>query len=68
MAKQEAEQGEMFTAGKLAEKFGVPAGKIKKVIQELAIEADKVKGACSYYSEATAAKIELELIKISAFV
>ena len=54
-------EGEMLTAGKLAEKFGVSAGKLKKIIQELAIEPDKKKGACNYYSEKTAKKIKAKL-------
>lgn len=57
MAKA-ATSTEMFTSAKLAEKFGVPVGKVKKAITELKIEPDMKKGACAYYSDATAVKIK----------
>jgi hypothetical protein len=53
-----AKDGELLTAGKLAEKLGVSAGKVKKALQELSIQPDLVKGGCNYYSSAVAKKIE----------
>jgi hypothetical protein len=50
--------GTKYTAGKLAEALGIPAGKVKKLIDELKIEADEVKGACKYYGEAALKKIK----------
>lgn len=54
---------EMYTAGKLAEKLGVSAGQVKKVLAAANIEADEVKRGCKYYSEATADKIKALLAK-----
>jgi len=53
MAKEE-----MFTAGKLAEQFGVPPAKIKKAIETLQIQPDMKKGGCAYFSTETAQKIK----------
>jgi hypothetical protein len=53
-----AKEQELMTTGKMAEAFGVSAGKIKKAITELGIEPDAKKGACAYYSEASAKKIK----------
>ena len=54
---------EMYTAAKLAEKLGVSAGKVKKIMAAANIEADEVKRGCKYYSEATANKIKALLAK-----
>ena len=56
MAKEE-----LFTVGKLAEKWGVPAGKVKKAIETLKIQPDQKKGACNYYNNTTAGKIKKTL-------
>ena len=48
----------LFTAAKLAEQWGVPAGKVKKAIEVHAIAPDQKKGVCNYYSEDTAKKIK----------
>jgi hypothetical protein len=53
----------MYTAAKLAEKLGVSAGKVKKVIEAANIEADEVKRGCKYYSEATASRVKALLAK-----
>ena len=50
--------GEMYTAGKLAEALGVSAGKVKKLIDELKIKEDSVKGVCKYYGEAALKKLK----------
>ena len=52
---------DMYTAGKLAQKLGVSAGKVKKAIEAENIEPDEVKRGCKYYSEATAEKIKAVL-------
>jgi len=54
---------EMYTAAKLAEKLGVSAGQVKKVLAAANIEADEVKKGCKYYSEATAKKVKALLAK-----
>jgi hypothetical protein len=56
-----AKESQLFTAGKLAEQWGIPAGKVKKAIESLGIAPDHKKGACNYYSEATAGKIKKAL-------
>ena len=53
-----AEKNEMLTAGKIAKELGISPAKLKKVIQELAIEPDVKKGNCSYYGKKTVAKIK----------
>ncbi len=53
-----AKEQQLFTAGKLAEQWGVPAGKVKKAIESLKIAPDQKKGACNYYSNETAKKIK----------
>jgi hypothetical protein len=52
---------ELLTAGKLAEKLGVSAAKVKKVITELNIAPDLVKSNCSYYGTKSAEKIKIAL-------
>ncbi len=42
---------EALSLGKWAEKKQVKPASLKKAVQELAIEADFIKGACAYYSE-----------------
>jgi hypothetical protein len=54
---------EMYTAAKLAEKLGVSAGKVKKLMAAANIEADEVKRGCKYYSEATLGKVKRLLEK-----
>ena len=49
---------DLLTAGKIATELGVPPAKVKKAIQELGLEPDAKKGACSYYSKASIAKIK----------
>jgi hypothetical protein len=53
--------GKMLTAGKIAKELGVPDAKIKKIIQELALEPAEKKGACSYYSSEQIARIKKEI-------
>jgi hypothetical protein len=38
--------GQLYTTGKLAEALGISAGKVKKLLDELKVKEDSVKGAC----------------------
>jgi len=49
---------ELLTAGKIAEKLGVTAGKVSKVIKERGLEPDQKKGNCGYYGPAKVKQIE----------
>ncbi len=49
---------ELLTAGKLAAKLEVSPAKLKKLITELNIEPDQVKGCCKYYGNSAAEKIK----------
>jgi hypothetical protein len=50
--------GQLYSPGKLAEALGVSAGKVKKLLDELKIKEDSVKGACKYYGEAALKKLK----------
>lgn len=52
---------ELLTVGKIAEQLAVPSAKVKKVIQELGIQAALKKGACSYFSKSELPKIKKAL-------
>ena len=52
---------EMLSAGKIAEKLGVSAGKVSKAIKTAGLEPDQKKGACGYYGAAKVALIEQAL-------
>jgi len=49
---------ELLSAGKIAEKLGVSAGKVSKVIKETALEPDQKKGACGYFGPEKVKQIE----------
>lgn len=49
---------ELLTAGKIAEKLGVTAAKVSKVIKERGLEPDQKKGNCGYYGPAKFKQIE----------
>jgi hypothetical protein len=49
---------ELYTAGKLAEALGISAGKVKKLLDEMKIKEDSVKGVCKYYGEAALKKLK----------
>jgi hypothetical protein len=53
---------ELLTAGKIAEKLGMPAAKVSKAIKESGIEPDQKKGNCGYFGSQKVAKLE-ELLK-----
>lgn len=48
---------DLLTAGKIAEKIGASAAKVKKAIVELNMEPDITKGACKYYGPTAVEKI-----------
>ena len=50
--------GQLYTTGKLAELLGISAGKVKKLIEELKIKEDSLKGVCKYYGEETFKKLK----------
>lgn len=52
---------DLLTAGKIAKELGFSDARVKKAIKELGLEPDAKKGACSYYSKATVAKIKKAL-------
>ncbi|MHB9053567.1 MAG: hypothetical protein ACYC5F_06220 [Thermoleophilia bacterium] len=52
---------DLLTAGKIAAELGVSPAKVKKAIQELGLEPDAKKGACSYYSKAAVTKIKKQI-------
>lgn len=52
---------ELLTTGKLAAKLEVSPAKVKKLITELNIEPEQVKGCCKYYGNSAAEKIKKSL-------
>jgi iron uptake system EfeUOB component EfeO/EfeM len=56
------EKKEVLSAAKWANKLGLDVKEVRKVIRELGIKPDVVRGACSYYVKETAEKIK-EIIK-----
>ncbi len=52
---------ELLTTGKMAKEFGVPAKKIKLVIEKLNLSPDVKKGNCNYFYRETAEKIKSAL-------
>lgn len=52
---------EMLSAGKIAEKLGVSAGKVSKAIKAAGLEPDQKKGACGYYGTEKVRLIEQAL-------
>ncbi len=49
---------ELLTAGKIAEKLGVSAGKVSKAIKENGLEPDQKKGNCGYFGPEKVRQIE----------
>ena len=49
---------ELLTAGKIAEKLGVSAGKVSKTIKEHGLEPDQKKGNCGYFGPEKVKRIE----------
>jgi hypothetical protein len=52
---------ELLTAGKIAERLGVSAGKVAKIIKQAGIEPDQKKGACGYFGPEKVKTIETAL-------
>jgi hypothetical protein len=57
MAKSE----ELLTTGKIAQALGAKPADVKKVITELQMKPDVVKGGCSYFGPASVKKIKAKL-------
>ncbi len=49
---------ELLTSAKIAEKLGVSASKVTKVIKQQGIEPAQLKGRCGYYAADAVKKIE----------
>ena len=49
---------ELLTAGKIAEKLGVSAGKVSKTIKQEGLEPDQKKGNCGYFGPQKVRQIE----------
>ncbi len=49
---------DLLTPAKLAEALGVSAGKVKKLIEELKLKPDAVKGPCMYYGAEALKKLK----------
>lgn len=58
-----AEQ-ELLTSAKIAERLGVSASKVSKIIKQLGLEPAQLKGRCGYYDQEAVKKIE-QVIKAS---
>jgi hypothetical protein len=50
--------GQLYSPAKLAEALGISAGKVKKLLDELKIKEDSVKGVCKYYGEAALKRLK----------
>ena len=48
----------LLTSGAIAKELGVSDAKVKKAINELAIQPKAKKGACCYYSKEAVTKIK----------
>ncbi|MFH1762879.1 MAG: hypothetical protein ABIF09_01685 [Gemmatimonadota bacterium] len=52
---------DLLTAGKIAQALGAKPAEVKKVITELQLKPDVLKGGCSYYGAANVKKIKAKL-------
>lgn len=52
---------ELLTAKKIADKLGVPAGKVSKYLKDNDVAPDQTKGACKYYGPKAVKSIEKAL-------
>jgi len=48
----------LYEATRPAEALGISAGKVKKLLDELKVKEDSVKGVCKYYGEAALKKLK----------
>lgn len=53
--------GELLTAAKLADAWGVPKAKLSRRLKEEHVEPDLVKAGCSYYDVAKVEKLRTKL-------
>ncbi len=58
-----AAAGDLLTAGKLAEAWGVKPGDVKKAIVASGVKPDAVRCGCAYYGTGAAASIRKRLGK-----
>lgn len=54
-------EDELLTSAKIAEKLGVSASKVAKIIKQQGIEPTQLKGRCGYYGQEAVKKIETAL-------
>lgn len=52
---------DLLTGKKIAEKYGLSAGKVTKYIKEVNLEPDQKKGNCKYFGPEKQAQIEKAL-------
>lgn len=52
-----AETADLMTAAKIAQAWGVPKGRVDKLVKEQHLQPDAVKAGCSYYSLSRLAKL-----------
>ena len=58
---KKTDDGDLLSTGKIAEELGATPAKVKKAIGELGLKPASTKGACSYYTRASLAKIKAAL-------
>lgn len=63
MAGKTEKKEELLTAGKIAEKLGIPPKKLKQVMEELKIQPDQKRGNCNFYNLQTMEKIKQAVSK-----
>ncbi|NLE73379.1 MAG: hypothetical protein GX604_01940 [Actinobacteria bacterium] len=51
----------LLTSAKIAEKLGVSASKVARIIKQQSIEPSQLKGRCGYYGADAVKKIEATL-------
>ncbi len=57
------ETTDLLTAGNIAKTLGVSDAKVKKAIQQLALQPTAKKGICNYYSKDALKKIKATISK-----
>lgn len=58
MTKGSGKAEELTTTGKMATEWGVSVGEVRKAVEAAGVKPDAMRGACAYYSRATAARIK----------
>lgn len=57
MARGGGKGEELTTTAKMAAEWGVSAGEVRKAVKAAGVKPDAMRGACAYYSRATAGRI-----------